>query len=102
MMKRDLVIDRSRVIHSVDDGDILIVIQMLHELFEAGMEIPNMRRGFDDPLAVEFEDEAERGVGGRMLRAEIEGPFVVGVVQFVGKENVGRGFGQGVGHRAGL
>src|SRR5207248_823340 len=68
---------RRNVVHPVGDRDILVVIEVLADFLEAAMEIADVWDGIDDPLAVKFENEAERGMRGRMLRAEVERPQVV-------------------------
>ncbi len=77
VMPGHLVGDRRDVIHPIDDGDILIEIEILAQLFEAGMQIADVGNGLDDGFAVERQDEAQRGVRGRMLRTEIERPQIL-------------------------
>ena len=68
---------RRDVVHPVGDGDVLVVVEALADLFEAGMEIADVGHGIDHPFAVELEHEPQRGVRGRMLRAEVQRPEVV-------------------------
>ena len=72
----ELVVDRRRVVHPVDDRDVLVVVEVLAELLEAGVQVADVRRAMDDALAVEFEHEAQRRVRGRVLRAEVERPAI--------------------------
>ena len=82
VMPGDFVGERRDVIHPVDDGDILIVVEVLAELFETAVQIANVGHGLDDGFAIEGEQEAQRRVRGRVLRAEVERPeiFLVGTV----------------------
>ena len=79
----DLVGDRRDVVHPVDDGDVLVEVEVLAELLEAAVQVADVRHGLDDGLAVEGEDEAQRGVRGRVLRPEVERPevFLVGALR---------------------
>jgi hypothetical protein len=43
------------------------------------VEVADVGRTAGDALAVEFEDQAERGVGGGVLGAEVQDPAVAGV-----------------------
>jgi len=67
-----LVGDRRDVIHPIDDGDILVVVEVLAELLEAAVQVADVGHGLDDGLAVEGEDEAQRGVRGWVLRPDID------------------------------
>ena len=74
MVPRHLVHRRADVVLPVDDRDVLVEVQMLAEFLEPGVQIPDVGRGFFDPLAVELEDEPQRRVRGRVLRPEVERP----------------------------
>jgi hypothetical protein len=52
---------------------------VLAELLEAGVQVADVRRAPGDALAVELEDEAERGVRRGVLGPEVEDPAVAGV-----------------------
>ena len=61
---------RRDVVHPVDDGDVLVVVEVLAELLETGVQKADVRHGLDDRFAVECEDEPQvwcawRGAGGR-------------------------------------
>ena len=75
-MPRQFVVDRRGIIHPIDDRDVLVVIEVLAELFEAAVQIADVRRALDDAFAVEFQDEAQRRVGRGVLRAEIQRPAI--------------------------
>jgi hypothetical protein len=49
---------------------------MLAEFLKAGVQIPDVRRASRDSLAVELKHEAERGVRGGMLGAEVQRPAI--------------------------
>src|SRR5262249_30053151 len=68
----DLVADRGNVIHPIDDRHVLVVIEVLPELLDPGVQVADVRDRLDDRLAVEGEDEAQGSVRGRVLRAEVE------------------------------
>ncbi len=72
----DVVGNGRDVVHAVGDDHVLVVIQVLAELLEPAVQIADVRRAGDDAFAVELEDEVERGVGGGVLWAEVEGPEV--------------------------
>ena len=77
VMPGDLVGDRRDVVHAIDDGDVLVEVEVLAELLEAGMQIADVGHRLDDGFAVQGEDEAQGGMRGRVLRTEVEGPEVV-------------------------
>ena len=64
------------VVHPVDDGDVLVVVEILTELLETAVQEADVRNDLDDRLAVEGQDQAQSGVRGRMLRSEIQCPEV--------------------------
>ena len=67
---------RRNVVHAVGDRHVLIVIQLLAELFEARVQITDVRHGVDHGLAYELQHQPQRRVRGRMLRTEIQRPHV--------------------------
>ena len=75
----DVVADGREVVHPADDGDVLVVVEVLAELLEAGVQVSDVWCAAGDALAVEFEDEAEGGVGRGVLGPEVEDPSVAGV-----------------------
>ena len=68
---------RGDVVHAVGDRHILVVREVLTDLLKARMQVAHFRHGVDDPLAVEFEHEPQRGVRRRVLWAEVERPEIV-------------------------
>ncbi len=68
---------RRDVVHPVGDRDVLVVIEVLADLLEAGVQIADVRHGVDDALAVELQHQPQRRVRGRVLRAEVQRPQVV-------------------------
>ena len=58
-------------------GDVLIEVEILAELLEAGVQVADVGHRLDDGFAVEGEDEAQGGVRGGVLRTEVEGPQVL-------------------------
>src|SRR5262249_22101628 len=77
MMPGNLVGDRRDVIHAIDDGDVLIEVEIFAKLLEAAMKKTDVRDRLDHRFAVEREDEAQGRMRGRVLRTEIEGPQVI-------------------------
>ena len=65
-------------VDAVDERGDLRVGAELGELLVAAVHVADDRVGRDDLLAVEADDEAQRAVGGRVLRADVE-DHVVGV-----------------------
>ena len=70
------------IIHPIHNGDILIVIKHLGIFFKAGVQIANDRHATHHALAIKFQHQANGGMRGRMLRAEVQGPkiFICGKV----------------------
>jgi hypothetical protein len=52
-----LIGHRRDVVHPVDDGDVLVVVEVLAELLEAGVQKADVRDRLDDRLAVQGEDQ---------------------------------------------
>ena len=77
-MPRDVVRDGTHVVHAADGADVLVVVVVLAELLEAAVQVADVRRAAGDPLAVELEHESKRGVGGRVLGAEVQDPAIRG------------------------
>ena len=76
-MPRDVVRHRRNVIHTVGDRDVLVVVQMLTDFFETGMQEADIRHCLDDSLAVQLQHNPQRRVGGWMLGAEVQGPKII-------------------------
>ena len=74
VVPRHLVHRRADVVLAVDDRDVLVELEVFAQLLEPGVQVADVRRRLDDPLAVELEDQPQRRVGGRMLRPEVERP----------------------------
>ncbi len=68
---------RRDVVHPVGDRDVLVVVQVLADLLEARVQIADVGHRVEHPLAVQEQHDPQRGVGGRVLRAEIQRPDVV-------------------------
>ena len=90
-----LVHRRADVVLAVDDRDVLVEVQVLAELLEPRVQVADVGRRLDDPLAVELQDQPERRVRRGVLRAEVERPgqllglgFQLGVVEQVGRHGV--------------
>jgi hypothetical protein len=64
----EVVAERIEVIHPVGDDDALLILLVLKELLHPRVEIADVRRGFDDHLAVEHELETQHAVRRRVLR----------------------------------
>ena len=70
--ERDLVGEARQPVDAVDERRDLRVRAELGELFVAAVHVADDGVGRDDALAVEADDEPQRAVRGRMLRAEVE------------------------------
>ena len=79
VVPRDVVADGADVVHPADDGDVLVVVQRLAELFKAAVQVADVRGHADHPLAVELHHHPQGGVGGGVLGAEVQGPAVAAV-----------------------
>ena len=77
MMPSDFVGHRRYIVHAVNDGDVLIEIQYLAELFEAAMQETDIGFRIDDHLAIELQHQTQRCVCCGMLRPEIQRPKTV-------------------------
>jgi hypothetical protein len=74
--ERVLHAHRRAIIEPVEIGDRLEVGLVLDQLFGAAMEQADMRIDAVDDLAIEFHDEAQHAVRGRVLRAKIDREIV--------------------------
>jgi hypothetical protein len=73
-----------QVIHPIDDGHILVEVQMLAQFLEAAVQVADVRNGIENFFAVEREHEPQRGVSRGVLRAEVQRPDVFAVRRFRG------------------
>ena len=64
-----LVHRRADVVLAVGDRDVLVEVQVLAELLEPRVQVADVGRRLDDPLAVELQDQAQGRVRGGVLRA---------------------------------
>ena len=71
--ERHLVGEARQPVDAVDQRGDLRVGADLDELLVAAVHVAHDRVGGDDLLAVELDDDAQRAVGGRVLRADVEG-----------------------------
>jgi len=55
-----------------------LLVEMFAQFFKSAVEVTNMRRRAKDAFAVEFQHQAEGGVGRRVLGAEVERPAIAG------------------------
>ena len=74
MVPGHLVHRRADVVLAVDDRHVLVEVEVFAQFLEPGMEIADVGRGLDDPLAVELENQPQRRVRGGMLRPEVQRP----------------------------
>ena len=71
--ERDLVGEAAQPVDAVDQRGDLRVGADLDKFLVAAVHVAHDRLGGDHPLAVEADDDAQGAVGGRMLRADVEG-----------------------------
>ncbi len=81
----DFIGNRRDVVHPVDNGDILVEIEMLTQLLETGVQKTDVWCRLEDHLTVQVQNQAQRGVGGRVLGTEVQGPQTFALL------NLGRG-----------
>ena len=77
MMPSNLIGQRREIIHAVNDGDILVEVEMLAELLKPRVQVADMRNSVDDLLAIERQDKPQRRMCGRMLRTKVERPQIL-------------------------
>src|SRR5205823_2532646 len=63
---------RREVIRAVREGDDLVVVPVLPELLEAGVEVPHVRDHPDHGLTVQLDDEPQHAVRGGVLRTDVD------------------------------
>jgi len=68
----DVVGQRRQVIQPIRVRDELGVSHVLGDFFVAAMEIAHVRHGLGDDFAVEFEDDAQHAVRGRVRRPHVQ------------------------------
>src|SRR5947208_698804 len=73
MVPTHLIGEWRNIVHPIDDGHVLIEVEVFAEFLEPGMEISNIGNRFDNGFAVECEDQSECCMRGGVLRAEVEG-----------------------------
>ena len=69
---RGLVERRRQVVGPGDEGDALGPGAVLAGLLDAGVQVADDRPGLHDGLALEFEDQPQHAVGGRVLRTHVD------------------------------
>ncbi len=63
---------RRQVIHPVGERDRLLIELDFEFLFDAGVQVADVRLAMHDGFAIEFHQQPQHAVRGRMLRAHIE------------------------------
>jgi hypothetical protein len=64
------------VIHAVDDRHILVEIEVFAQFLEAAVQIADVRDGVNHLFAFQRQQQAQRGVRRRVLRAEVQRPMI--------------------------
>ena len=64
--------ERRQVVHAVGHGDVLVVGAVLAEFLEARVQVADVGRAPRDPLALQFQQQPEGAVRGRVLRTEVQ------------------------------
>src|SRR5438105_699737 len=72
MMPADFIGERRDIVHPIDDGYVLIEVEIFAEFLETGMKKADIGHGLDYCFAVECEDQSKRCMGGRVLWPEVE------------------------------
>ncbi len=63
---------RRQVVDAVRQRHALLIGLDLEFLFDAGMQIADIRSGFEDRFAVEFQQQTQHAMGRRVLRPHVE------------------------------
>jgi hypothetical protein len=53
MMPRNLIRQRRQIVHAINDGDVLVKIQMFTEFLETAVQVTNIWHRLQDPFAVQ-------------------------------------------------
>ena len=61
-----------QVVHAVGQRHYLLPVERLGLFLDAGMQEPDIRFGPADDLAIQFEENAQYAVGGRVLRSHVQ------------------------------
>jgi hypothetical protein len=71
-VQRDVVRQRRQIIRAVGERDDLVVVPVLPELLEAGVEVPEMGDHPDHGLTVQLDHQSEHAVRGGVLRPDVD------------------------------
>ena len=74
---------RRQVIHSVGQRHDLVVLPIFAELFESRVEITDVRNDPYHHLTVQFHDETQHAVRGRMLRPDVHQHVVAAQLRLI-------------------
>lgn len=76
MMPGDIVGKRREVVHSIGDGDILIVVQVFADFFETAVQVADVGYGADDGFAFDLKEKPQGGMSRGVLRTEVQSPAI--------------------------
>lgn len=100
-----VVVHGREIVEAVGVTNVLIIGEILGNLFLAAMEIAEMRRGFEDHFAIGAENDAQHAVSGRVLRPHVDehllGGDIAHAIRLAGSENEGAGGFDGIGRHGG-
>ena len=77
----DVVRQRREIIEPVRVRHELVVLHVLGDFFVAAMQVADVRRRLGDRLAIQFQDEPQDAVRGRVRRPHVEDHFFADVAQ---------------------
>ena len=76
MVPRNFIRERRQIIHAVNDGHILVKIQMLAQFLETAVQIANVGHSIQNTLTIQRQHQSQSRVRRWVLRTEVERPNV--------------------------
>jgi hypothetical protein len=73
----DFIGQRGQVVHAVDNGDVLVEVQMFAKFFEAAVQIADVGDSVENAFTVKCEYQPQSGVSCGVLWPEIQRPHVL-------------------------
>ena len=91
-----LLVQRREVVHPGTEGDPLSPATELHVLFDAGVQVADAATGLGDRFALQFQDQPQYAVCGRMLGTHVDHDSLVATLGLLGDDGVPILSGDGV------
>ena len=99
--KADIIRHRRQIIGAIGERDDLIVVAVLAQLLESGVQVADVRDAAEDGLAVQLDHEPQHAVCGGMLGPHVHEHVLIPEVGFPGRQRNARGVPLGVHSRRG-